>query len=104
MGTQSTAAALNSHANFFHFKILPPTCFLSRFCGKGLISPAAIRNKTDILASSVQKNVDTHIPRGMPTALLVAQALHRIELRSAGSGNSAEDDSYDRRHDDGNDR
>jgi hypothetical protein len=90
LGTQSNAATLNSRANFFHFKILPPTCFLSRFCGKGLISPAAIRNKTDILASWVQKNVDTHIPLG--PAIQVRQTSYALFSRiSRGSESSAGD-------------
>gem|GEM_PF-5937535 len=35
---------------------------------------------------------------------LVTQAFHRIQLRGAGGGNSPENNAYNRRHKDGNDR
>src|ERR1700722_8529165 len=66
--------------------------------------PGASLTKQTGCISWVQKIWDKKISRspgdGAPSALLVSQTLHLIQLRSAGGGNGAEDDSDNRRNDD----
>src|ERR1700674_58556 len=93
----------NCTANSFPLKILPPTPFISRFCGQELTLQSVSVTKQIFYAVGYKKNID--IPEeDAPTALLVAQTLDRVKLRSAGSWHSTEYDSDNRRHDDGDDR
>src|ERR1700687_2512619 len=68
-----------------------------------------VRNRKLFALCALNENLDKCDWRNISTlfegdGLLVAQAFDGIELRSAGSRYGAEDDPYNRRHDNSNDR